>query len=230
MKRRFMCGMILTMAAAMLTGFTMTASADDERWTNTVARDDDSNICVTFPDMTVTLPSDWAGKCQMGTSDEEVAFYQTKSRQLYTEEFGSPNGGWLFSICFSEDLSFLEYPSYETLAQVSDGYYFLTFPTDVQGYIEDDEAMAEYGEMFADVEWVVNHIEMTRADAVLMDDVTIQFDDVYIYSADYIFPQSSTEYMTTADLAGMTKDEVQMAINEIYARHHRRFVLKDVQE
>ena len=28
----------------------------------------------------------------------------------------------------------------------------------------------------------------------------------------------------------MNADEVQMAINEIYARHHRLFVLKDVQE
>lgn len=232
MKRKLLCGMILTMAASMLTGFTMTASAEEERWNNTIARDEDGNIAVTFPDMIVTIPSDWAGKCQMGTSEDEVAFYQTKSRQLYTEEFGYANGGWLFSICFSETPTFADYyPNFEVIAQVSDGYYFVSLPTDVQGYLEDDEAMAEYTDMFSDVDWITANIEMTCEDAFWLDNITVYSDAIDIYSEeDYIFPQSSTEYMTKADLAGMTADEVQMAINEIYARHHRKFILPEVQD
>lgn len=212
-----MCGMLAAMTACMLTGFTV--SADTDRWKSTTARDANGNISVTFPDLVVTLPSDWAGNCQMGTSDDEVAFYQTKSRQLYTEEYGSPSGGWLFSICFSEDDSFKQYASYQALARVNDGYYFVSFPTDVQGYIEDQEAMDEYCDMSGEVEWVADNITVTREDAV-----------VVVLDDEYIFPHSSYEYLTEAELYGMTADELQMAINEIYARYGRKFVRKDIQE
>ena len=48
--------------------------------------------------------------------------------------------------------------------------------------------------------------------------------------ADYILPNSSTKYLSESDLSGMSADELQMAINEIYARHHRKFVTKSIQQ
>lgn len=198
----------------------MTASAENDRWSSTTARDENGNIRIEFTDVQVTLPSDWSGKCQMGTSEDEVSFYQTKSRQLYTEELGCASGGWIFSICFSEDMSFVDYPSYEPLAEVSDGYYYMIFPTDVQAYVDSQEAMDEYSAMWSEMEWVIDNVVVTRADAVMIDSA----------SGEYIFPESSSCYLTEEDLYGMTADEVQMAINEIYARHHRKFVLSDVQE
>ena len=40
---------------------------------------------------------------------------------------------------------------------------------------------------------------------------------------DYILPDSSTRLLTETDLAGLSKEELRLARNEIYARHGRRF-------
>ncbi len=42
-------------------------------------------------------------------------------------------------------------------------------------------------------------------------------------SGQYILPDSSTVYLTEADLAGFTAEELRLARNEIYARHGRAF-------
>lgn len=49
-----------------------------------------------------------------------------------------------------------------------------------------------------------------------------------IHSADYILPESSTKYLTSADLAGLSKEELRLARNEIYARHGRHFQTEDL--
>jgi hypothetical protein len=54
-------------------------------------------------------------------------------------------------------------------------------------------------------------------------------DDYYPASAYYIL-QSDTTYYTAADLAGMSKDMLRLARNEIYARHGRKFDSADLQE
>ncbi len=40
---------------------------------------------------------------------------------------------------------------------------------------------------------------------------------------DYIFPDSSTSYLTRDDLTGLTDEELRIARNELYARHGRKF-------
>lgn len=45
---------------------------------------------------------------------------------------------------------------------------------------------------------------------------------------DYILPNSSTALLTESDLAGLSKDDIQLAINEIYARHGRKFKNENV--
>lgn len=46
----------------------------------------------------------------------------------------------------------------------------------------------------------------------------------------YIIPDSDTAEITADTLAGLTDSQRQMAINEIYARHGRKFVIKQVQD
>lgn len=46
----------------------------------------------------------------------------------------------------------------------------------------------------------------------------------------YIFPNSDTEYLTKSDLSGMSKSEINLAKNELYARHGRKFKSKELQE
>ena len=42
-------------------------------------------------------------------------------------------------------------------------------------------------------------------------------------SQDYIFPDSDSRYLTDADVAGLTLQEINYGKNEIYARHGRKF-------
>lgn len=200
----------------------MTALADSDRWESTTYRNKENDIHIDFEELRVVLPSDWAGKCQMGVSDNSVSFYHTASREQCTEEFGYPCGGLLFAVNFSEDLEFMVHPNYELIGRVADGYYYASFPTDVQGYMNDAETLAEYGELHNDIEWIKANYAITAEELPMSSGIDL--------TAEYIFPTSNSEYLTEADLIGMTKSELQMAINEIYARHHRKFVLKEVQD
>ena len=49
-------------------------------------------------------------------------------------------------------------------------------------------------------------------------------------SDDYILPVSDSEYISYSDLSGLSKREVLLARNEIYARHGRKFTLDYVRE
>ena len=42
-------------------------------------------------------------------------------------------------------------------------------------------------------------------------------------SEDYILPRSDTRYISESELSGLTREEVRTAVNELYARHGRRF-------
>ncbi len=46
---------------------------------------------------------------------------------------------------------------------------------------------------------------------------------------DYVLPESSTRRLTDADLEGLTKEELRLARNEIYARHGRLFKDNELQ-
>lgn len=41
--------------------------------------------------------------------------------------------------------------------------------------------------------------------------------------SEYVFPQSSSAYLTDADLAGLDKETLRLARNEICARHGKMF-------
>lgn len=45
----------------------------------------------------------------------------------------------------------------------------------------------------------------------------------------YVLPTSNTEYLTRADLAGLTAEQCRLARNEIYARHGRMFLDEELQ-
>ena len=45
----------------------------------------------------------------------------------------------------------------------------------------------------------------------------------------YVIPDSGTRYLTAADLAGLSKDQLRLARNEIYARHGRTFNDEELQ-
>lgn len=49
-----------------------------------------------------------------------------------------------------------------------------------------------------------------------------------IAERDYIFPDSDSRYLTDEDLEGYSSSELELAKNEIYARHGRKFVLQRI--
>ncbi len=219
MKRsRFYRGLLTALTTAAITGLSMTAQAAPTDWSCTTSLSSDGNILLDFENLQVYLPNSWDGLCQMGTEDNGVSFYQKKSRTLWTQEMGYSNGGWLFSIYWTDDFDFLELPSYDIIGSGSGGCYYIMYPTDLQAYTEDEEASEEFIWMSADVSWI--------ADSIALKEHSTEYDN----ASEYILPQSSTEYISEQDLNGMDADMIQMAINEIYARHHRKFVMTQIQK
>ncbi|MDO4324150.1 MAG: hypothetical protein Q4C61_16675, partial [Lachnospiraceae bacterium] len=146
--RKLFYGVLAAVATCLLAGASLTAFAGESRWDSTTTRDANNNICINFEEVQVTLPESWSGKCQMGAGTDAVSFYQTKSRDLYTQELGYPNGGWLFSINWTQSTDYLsDNPSYMTLGTGYDGIYYASFPTDFQGYTNDTDAYNEFVSM-----------------------------------------------------------------------------------
>lgn len=52
----------------------------------------------------------------------------------------------------------------------------------------------------------------------------------YEISADYILPDSDTRFLNEGELSGLTKEELRLARNEIYARHGRKFESEDLNQ
>lgn len=220
-RRKLLRSTLAAMSIYMMAGVSMTASAQGDIWKSTTSRDDAGHICIDFQEVQVLLPESWSGKCQMNTSGDSVSFYQIKSRELWTQELGYDNGGWLFSLNLAQsEEEYSDEPNYMTLGSGAEGIYYATFPTDFQAYTEDSEALSEYQDMSVDMDWVKQHITVTPGES----------SQVVTADGDYIFPNSSSEYLTDSDLANLNAQQVQTAINEIYARHHRKFLMKDVQE
>ncbi|MCC8051224.1 MAG: YARHG domain-containing protein [Clostridiales bacterium] len=217
MKRNHFTRALLTLLCFCLAAaFSISALADTSRFEASTSRDENNNICIDFPEVQVVLPSDWAGKVQMNISTDYVSFYHIDSRNALTEELGFENGGHLFSICFTTTEDYVDYPSYMVIGKTTEGTYYAEFPTDLQAYTEDIDIYNEYFSLANDMDWVKANITLTIETILTVD-------------SEYIFTDSAAAYLTGDDLAGMTADEVQMAINEIYARHHRKFLKDDVQ-
>ena len=53
-------------------------------------------------------------------------------------------------------------------------------------------------------------------------------DKTDLSSRDYIFPDSNSRYLTDEDLSGYSSDQLELAKNEIYARHGRKFVTQRI--
>ena len=107
----------------------------------------------------VTVPDSWEGKYVTIIDDENIQLYQ---KAAY-ESFG---GGWLCSFEMFNDEGYKELPSYEVLitgAETDAGtnqvmeeqIYIVTYPTDVQADLEDENSTSEYFEMYDQLPQIV---------------------------------------------------------------------------
>ena len=160
MKKTYGRGILTAAAAACLAAcFALSAGAEEgSRWDYTTGKDSQGNVTIQFSEVSLTLPASWAGNCAMSIGGDSVNFFHIDSRDLWTQELGYSNGGSLFTLCYTQTLDYLDLPSYETLGNGEDGIYYVALPTDVQGYYENEEVMAEFTSMSNDVSWVLDHI------------------------------------------------------------------------
>lgn len=70
--------------------------------------------------------------------------------------------------------------------------------------------------------------EKAVAEATATPTVAAPEESKDISSRDYIFPDSDSRYLTDEDLAGYSSDQLELAKNEIYARHGRKFVTQRI--
>ena len=107
----------------------------------------------------VIVPDSWEGKYVTIIDDENIQLYQ---KAAY-ESFG---GGWLCSFEMFNDEGYKELPSYEVLitgAETDAGtnqvleeqIYIVTYPTDVQADLEDENSTSEYFEMYDQLPQIV---------------------------------------------------------------------------
>lgn len=70
--------------------------------------------------------------------------------------------------------------------------------------------------------------EKAAAEATATPTVAAPEESKDISGKDYIFPDSDSRYLTDEDLAGYSSDQLELAKNEIYARHGRKFVTQRI--
>ncbi|MBQ6592391.1 MAG: hypothetical protein IJH98_05815 [Solobacterium sp.] len=116
-------------------------------WSYIVTKDSSGNIVYNIDNGSVylTLPADWEGCYDVDfTQQYRMTFYHAKSRLLWASK-GYEDQGNLFSLVWSAEDDFSHLPSYKYLGEGAQyGYYHLEFPTDVQGYQDDQACWEEY--------------------------------------------------------------------------------------
>lgn len=248
MKKSVNMRWIAAAAAGMtvLSGMAMHAFADvpEDIWEYVQLEDEDDNIIYDFKEVEVAVPQDWEGKYKFETSENQdgtgssVTFYHPASREAREKELGYKNeGGVLFSVCYSENYDFLDVlPSYQIIGSGEKGVYYLMFPTDVQGYLDGGKIWAEWETLTDDYDWIEARAQMIAPGEGIVDMDKVEEQDApsgdssAAGSSEYIVADSSSRELRASELKGMNADQLQMAINEIYARHGRKFATKSIQK
>ena len=224
-KKIFLSAIVLSLTFAP----SVQAEIPADLWDCTESSDNQDSKIYEFKEVEVTIPSDWKGKYTLEEKDSCVYFYHTASREALSEASSVPGGGVLFSLCCSDSFDFMDtVPDYEILGSGEQVVYYISRPTDVQGYTEDTAVWEEWTAMLEQVDWVAEHAIVTSPGEGAAD--VEQISGTSQDDSAFILPDSSDRKLSKDDLEGLNADELQMAINEIYARHGRKFLTESIQE
>lgn len=121
---------------------------------------EDGSLIYYFDEVAVTLPADWNGKFEIETDMTTATFYHKASRDKWLEE--GMNGGILFSMSCSVNHDFAELPDFQYIgfSEESCMNYFLTFPTDMQAYMDDGAVLEEFQQMNLEIDFVKENTYM----------------------------------------------------------------------
>ena len=199
------------------------AGSETEAQTEAAVQTEATAMTLNYTDFTVTLPADWKGKYGITQQGNFYIFYQQSSKAL-------GYNGTLFTIGKYTDMSYQDLPSYRVLGMGGGAAYVLMLPTDVQYAQNNEAAQKEYTAMASEINQIAAGIQiLVTGDGPQTEAIQIQ-EQTQADSSEYILPESSERALTDADVQGMSYDDLQMAINEIYARHGRIFGTESIQQ
>ena len=203
------------------------AGSETEAQTEAAVQTEATATTLNYTDFTVTLPADWKGKYGITQQGNFYIFYQQSSKAL-------GYNGTLFTIGKYTDMSYQDLPSYRVLGMGGGAAYVLMLPTDVQYAQNNEAAQKEYTAMASEINQIAAGIQiLVTGDGPQTEAIQIQEQtqaQAQADSSEYILPESSERALTDADVQGMSYDDLQMAINEIYARHGRIFGTESIQQ
>lgn len=169
------------------------------------------------------IPDSWIGNFHMEHHTDEDGTCWT---EFCEEPDHSREGtGWLCSVIQvkGNDVEKYKYlPSFDYIGEIrcesGEKYGLIVeYPTDVQPSLEQMEL---YGRMYEDIEVLVNNIEAGNGASLYRGEGGL---------AEFVLPLSDCVWLTEADLSKLSKAQLRIARNEIYARHGRRFKDKMLQ-
>lgn len=124
------------------------------------------------PDITLFIPINWDSAATVLQDDDGIGFYHTGSYEKWAEA-GVERGGFLCKLCASEDEAFRDLPAYEYLgfSESAGLHFYLVVPSDDPAYADDAAVRAEYDEMHAQVDEIVEMARISRSMRYYTDDV-----------------------------------------------------------
>ncbi len=72
-----------------------------------------------------------------------------------------------------------------------------------------------------------NYFHVSAEEQAITNYMNAQQENAVTDTGAYLIPDSATRYLETRDIENRSQDEIQMIINEIYARHGREFQSQD---
>lgn len=236
MKKKAVIEKTLILAGVgILSGAVLNAEAavPDKIWELQEGTDDEGNIICDFEEIEVVFPADWQDRYVLECSGDHISVIA----KSVLDEFGGiyQEGsvtGVLFWIYAGENYDFMtDGTPYRAILGSSDTYIY--YLSTVQGQPYDGSSAAaeqDWQDLYSDVDWIMEHSSVTEPGEGVVDMSQVSEDIASEKSGDYILPDSSKRLLNAADLKGMNANDLQMAVNEIYARHQRRFVTKSIQQ
>lgn len=158
---------------------------------------------LSFANITLTVPKEWYGKYYVDEGDTYISFYQKASYDM---------GEGLGFLCGIEILDEVlpGYAGYTLIAYSDDKFYYMTQPTDVPCYIEDENISNEYFDMLIYKESMI-------------DSMDIKDPSVCRRADDYIIPNSDKKSIPEYYCMNLNEKELWLARNEIFARYGMEF-------
>ena len=125
------------------------ATGGDGIWAYKVKNDGKNEIQVKFKEASVYLPQNWKGKISILQNDQGISFYDTEDYEAYQKE-GS-QGGLLFNVGMAIKAKDIPINNLTIIGSFDDNTYYITTPSDYQGYVKDGQPSSEYEQLFKGV-------------------------------------------------------------------------------